>query len=341
MVEISVIIPVYNVEKYLNECIDSVLAQTHTDFELILVDDGSSDRSGQICDEYAVKDNRIKVIHQPNGGVSVARNTGLYEAKCEYITFVDSDDVVLPNYLSVLLKALKDTDSDISSCRSGGLVLKNTYSPEPQTTTCYIVSGKEASRGAFCVGEMFAVHPWGNMYKRNLWENVRFPVGKIHEDQAMLPKVYYKAKQCVLVEKKIYCYRHPEGSITNSEFNNKRFEDIDAIDSCIDFFSDLGEKEIVSCAKKRKLERIGEYVLKSYKAGKNLELPQEYKMSKLKALKLLRKSLPNDEYLKYLNDWYPNLIPLHEIVRKTKKAFGVTSTTYYKAQNAKTIEMIF
>lgn len=340
MAEVSVIVPVYNVEKYLNECIDSILAQTFTDFELILVNDGSSDRSGEICDEYAIKDKRIKVIHQQNGGVSVARNTGLNEAKGTYISFVDSDDVVLPNYLYVLLKALKDTGSDISSCRSGGLVLNDTYSPEAQTTTCYIVSGKEASRSAFCVGELFAVHPWGSMFKRDLWKNVRFPIGKIHEDQAMLPKVYYKSNQCVLVEKKVYCYRHPEGSITNSEFNNGRFDDMEAIDSCIDFFESFGEKEIVACAQKRKLERIGEYVLKSYKAGKNSELPEEYKMSKLKALKFIRKAVPNDEYLKYLREWYPNMIPLHEILRKMKKVFGIKGNTYYQAQNAKVIEII-
>lgn len=340
MPRVSVIVPVYNVEKYLNECIDSILAQTFTDFELILVNDGSSDRSGEICDEYAIKDKRIKVIHQQNGGVSVARNTGLDEAKGTYISFVDSDDVVLPNYLYVLLKALKDTDSDISSCRLGGLVLKDNYSPKPEKTTCYIVSGKEASRSAFCVGEMFTVGPCIKIFKRHLWEDFRFPIGKIHEDQAILPKVYYKSNQCVLIEKKLYCYRHTEGSITNSEFNNGRFDDMEAIDSCIDFFESFGEKEIVACAQKRKLERIGEYVLKSYKAGKNSELPEEYKMSKLKALEHIRKAVPNDEYLKYLGEWYPNMIPLHEILRKMKKVFGIKGNTYYQPQNAKVIEII-
>ena len=116
MPKISVIVPVYKVEPYLHECVDSILAQTFTDFELILVDDGSSDNCGKICDEYAAKDSRIRVIHQENRGVSAARNAALDAAKGEFIAFIDSDDVVNVYYLEVLLSGM-DEDTDIVACK--------------------------------------------------------------------------------------------------------------------------------------------------------------------------------------------------------------------------------
>ena len=113
---ISIIVPVYKVEKYLDRCIESVLAQTYTDFELILVDDGSPDNCPAMCDAWAEKDSRIRVIHKPNGGLSSARNAGLDIMKGEYVTFIDSDDTVLPNYLERLLTALTVNSADVSVC---------------------------------------------------------------------------------------------------------------------------------------------------------------------------------------------------------------------------------
>ena len=117
---ISVVVPIYNVEKYLNRCVDSILNQTFTDFELILVDDGSPDNCGKICDEYAEKDNRVRVIHKPNGGLSDARNAGiewaLKNSDSEWITFIDSDDWVHPNYLEFLLQAAEKNNTSVSIC---------------------------------------------------------------------------------------------------------------------------------------------------------------------------------------------------------------------------------
>ena len=115
---VSIIIPVYKVEKYLPNCIESILRQTFKDFELILVDDGSPDNCGEICEEYAQKDSRIKVVHQPNGGLSAARNSGIDIAKGDYLTFIDSDDFVFPHYLEILVKLCQENDADMSVCSS-------------------------------------------------------------------------------------------------------------------------------------------------------------------------------------------------------------------------------
>ena len=195
---IAIIVPVYKVEQYLRRCLDSILAQTYKNFEVILVDDGSPDQCGEICDEYARKDARFTVIHQENKGLSGARNSGiekcLSEKKAQYIFFVDSDDYIAKNALELLVKETRDCNFDIIM---GG------YSEVWQDNTVQYSSlnwQKKADVQEICMDILCNNLPnfaWGKLYKTILWEKIRFPDGVNMEDMYTIPKVFYKARSAV------------------------------------------------------------------------------------------------------------------------------------------------
>lgn len=196
MPAISIIVPVYKVEEYLPKCIDSILAQTFADFELILVDDGSPDNCGKICDEYADKDNRIVVIHKENGGVSSARNAGLDIAKGKYIGFIDSDDYIDPDMYETLYNNLVNNNADISIC---GIfvcyknVIKNYYSNPISGVFSGIDAFKLALSGKGC-----AFAPYNKLYKKEILDTIRFPALKIGEDLFIIGDIMLKAKKVII-----------------------------------------------------------------------------------------------------------------------------------------------
>ena len=228
---ISVIIPVYNVEKYLNRCVDSVLGQSYTDFELILVDDGSPDKCPAICDEYALQDKRIKVIHKQNGGLSSARNAGLEIAKGDYIAFVDSDDFIHPDYLRLLYQALKETGADISICDFHWIKYEedvNIKKEEIQKITeydNYTIFQYDEALGDGCNWKKIVA--WNKLYKKEIFFDIRFPEGKINEDVGVYYKCFYSSKKIVVINNKLYYYFYNEFGIMNSPFSEKRFDEID------------------------------------------------------------------------------------------------------------------
>ena len=187
MPKISVIVPVYKVEAYLQECVDSILAQTFEDFELILVDDGSPDNCGAICDAYAGKDSRVKVIHQENQGLSGARNTGIEASKGEFLTFVDSDDMVSPQYLEVLINLFCD-NTDVAVCGFKSF-LDGTEYPIGRSARemVRVYSPKESLIELYNGNTLIPVNACAKLIRRSLLGDLRFPVGKLHEDQAFTP----------------------------------------------------------------------------------------------------------------------------------------------------------
>lgn len=202
---VSIIVPVYNVESYLKRCIDSILAQTCSDIEIILVDDGSTDASPRICDEYADKDSRIEVIHKKNGGQSEARNRGLDICKGDYISFVDSDDWVEPAYIEELLKLITKEDVDIAICelkRTKFFEEKN----EPQKIDSRCYTSADAIRRLFVQKEVSFIGPVCKIYKRRLFNTVRFPVGKFHEDEFVTHVLFSHAKKIVYTSAILYYY---------------------------------------------------------------------------------------------------------------------------------------
>ena len=223
---ISVIVPIYKVEQLLERCIESVLSQDYENFELILVDDGSPDRCGTICDKYFEKDNRIKVIHKENGGLSDARNAGLAIAEGEYIAFIDSDDWVAPDYLSCMLDLMNSTEADICECE-----ILRTSSDEKMAlesslySECFDV--ENALRELICDG-VFHQYVWNKLYKRECIGDNLFPVGKLNEDEFWTYRVFGNADKIVKTDKVLYYYFQREGSIMGTKYNLRRLDALEA-----------------------------------------------------------------------------------------------------------------
>ncbi|MBD7913312.1 glycosyltransferase family 2 protein [Clostridium cibarium] len=241
---ISIIIPVYKVEEYLRRCINSVLKQTYKNLEVILVDDGSPDRSGEICDEFAALDNRIKVIHKKNGGLSDARNAGIDICEGEYIAFIDSDDWVHDKYIENLYKLLKKTNSDISVCNfiKTAKDKVDIYISNEEIYEYTKIEALEQFVDKFYVQMVIAC---GKLYKRNLFREIRFPVGRLHEDEFITYKVIFKAKKIVLTTAQLYYYWQREDSIMGSGFSLKgRLDALDAFEERGNFFDSIKEMEL-------------------------------------------------------------------------------------------------
>ena len=233
---ISIIIPVYKVEKYLEKCISSVINQTYKNLEIILVDDGSPDNCGIICDEYAKKDERIMVVHKKNGGLSDARNAGIRIATGEYIGFVDSDDWIDCNMYKKLYELLKDHDADISVCelqRTTNSVknIKNTK------VKINIYTQKEYMMKFFKIGsQTIEYYATTKLYKRDLIDDKQYPKGLTSEDVLGTCKAILKAKKIVKSNEKLYYYRYNEDSITG-KFTNKDLDLLDIWDMVVEYIS--------------------------------------------------------------------------------------------------------
>ena len=208
MPTISIIVPVYKVEFYLHRCIDSILAQTFTDFELILVDDGSPDNCGAICDEYAARDSRIHVIHQKNAGQSVARNTALdwvfANSKSTWISFIDSDDWVHPLYLEMLLWGTAQAGTSISMC-SFLQTEENTESFLPLEKQFNVIPAMDALKPEDGSSGIDA-YPWGKLFRNTLFENKRYPEGMIFEDFYLIPELFVGVDSVAYTSEKLYYY---------------------------------------------------------------------------------------------------------------------------------------
>ncbi len=317
---ISVIIPVYKVEKYLRECVDCILMQSYTDFELILVDDGSPDRCGEICEEYSRRDGRVRVIHQENQGLSGARNTGMEAANGDYITFVDSDDRVSPQYLSVLYKALTDTDADISVCRALTFADGETPRAKPDHIKKKVCSGKKACVMLYDGRAEVTVQACGKLYRTKLIGDTRFPLGRLHEDQAFTPLIFYRAGKVAAVDAELYYYRERNDSITRNLFTIKRYDDLWAIDNCIAFFEAEQAGEILAAAYRKRKRLLATYSIYAHRDG--VKVPDEYRVRLLPALLYLRKHVHPGKYEYYLAQVSPRLARLYEYERKIKSLLG-------------------
>ena len=209
MKQISIIVPIYNVEAFLQRCVESVLIQTYKNWELILVDDGSPDNCPQICDDYALKDCRIKVVHKENGGQADARNYGLDVASGAYVMFLDSDDYIHPNMLSTMLKVSLQENADIVQCS----FLRGSDDVFP-------IIDERCSRKLYDNHTIFYSSKqklilWAKLYKRELWDGVRIPTGIYYEDDASTWRLYYRSQKTVLISIPYYYYYiNPKGTMS-------------------------------------------------------------------------------------------------------------------------------
>lgn len=217
---ISIIVPVYNVRKYLHRCVDSILAQTYKNIEVLLIDDGSPDNSGEICDEYAEKDPRVRVFHKPNGGVSSARNLGLKEAKGQYIGFVDSDDYILPKMYENLLDLIQSQGVDIAICGYQKELKDGSFEPYwKDKVTCTF--GKEQMIANLLTNKYYTCSVCSMLFCRDTIEEVSFDVNRKHnEDLLFIYEAMKRANKSGFTSEVRYCYCTNEGSATTSAFSD-------------------------------------------------------------------------------------------------------------------------
>lgn len=213
---VSIVVPVYKVEKYIRECIDSILKQTYQNYELILVDDGSPDRCGEICEDYKQRDEKIQVIHKQNGGLSDARNAGTRIAKGDYITYIDSDDYISEDYLEKLVSAAVKYDADFVQ----GSYTRESFQPN---TGEYVFDPEQAFR-KLLTWDTVTVYAWAKLYRRKLFDEIEYPIGRLNEDCCTTYKLVLKSNKVVCIDDEIYYYRITPNSILTSKFNVKRFE---------------------------------------------------------------------------------------------------------------------
>lgn len=271
---ISIIIPVYKVEKYLEKCIQSVINQTYENLQIILVDDGSPDNCGKICDEYAKKDHRIEVIHKSNGGLSDARNKGLEIAKGEYIGFVDSDDYIEADMYEVLYNLLKQYNADVSICNfytvsQGKISIKNADNGINEYNRIEILKEILLDRN-------IQSYAWNKLYKKELFDEIKYPIGKKYEDIGTTFYLLEKCNKVVVTGKSEYYYINRQDSIVNNVTESTITDYIELIMQRYDYIEEnIKElssynkdylKRILKTAEKdiKSLNEVGDYTKKKY-----------------------------------------------------------------------------
>ncbi len=241
---ISVIIPVYKVEPYLNKCVDSVLAQTYPNLEVILINDGSPDGCGDICDAYAGADPRVKVIHQENAGVSSARNAGIDQAGGDLLAFLDSDDWVHERYLEILHELSCRYDADMAVC---GFVMA--YSEEAEldigSQEAAFYEDREIVNLLMKGHHLNLVLPAAKIFRKHMFDEIRYPVGKVHEDEFVVHLLLHEAKKLVITPKQLYYYRQRAGSFMTTRHNlNQRMDALEALGKRAEFLRDIGQIQL-------------------------------------------------------------------------------------------------
>lgn len=300
--KVSVIVPVYNVRDYLDRCVESILSQTFKDLELILVDDGSTDGSGRMCDSYS--DERIRVVHKGNGGLSSARNAGLDICSGERIMFVDSDDLISPYCLEIMTLAAEKTGADLVQCGNDRVRGRDAVTEAGDVRgpvsgeSSEILSGRD-----WLLRKDFKVMAWGKLYRSELFRDIRFPEGRYNEDYAIMYRLVYPLERVALVDECLYHYTVREDSITGA-FSEKLLDQLDFMDEKLAFYRENNEKQLYDNALREKAY----YILTCYHSA----LPVYGRSSEIcRGLK--------DKYL----DIYPEVRKLDNIPARNKLSLSL------------------
>lgn len=249
---ISVIVPIYKVESYLNRCVESIVNQTYQNLEIILVDDGSPDNCPQMCDDWAKKDSRIKVIHKINGGLSDARNAGMKIAEGKYISFIDSDDFVALDFFETLLAVMEDENSDIAECSVVKFYEDDRFEEylDDLTITSFET---EAGLSGLIAENPFHQHVWNKLYKTELVKDIPYAVGKLNEDEFWTYQVFGKAKKVSKINKTMYYYFQRSSSIMGESYNIRRLDALEGKANRQKYIED----KFPSLAKQAKIDLYG------------------------------------------------------------------------------------
>lgn len=287
---VSVIIPIYNVEPYLEMCIDSVVKQTYTNLEIILVDDGSTDGSSTIAERYGEADKRIRIIHQMNMGLSAARNVGIRHSTGRYVYLLDSDDMLHVHAIESMVYSMQEVQGDIVI--SNFRYIDSEENPMRDKDLDSLILDYEGKKRIISgrdflleIGNMLNVVAWGKLYKREVFDGIEYPVGKLHEDQYVTYKILYPLKKVIILEDKYYYYRKRNDSITAQKNIERRLKDtLAAYEEEIAFFKDKSEFELLAYSLKDKVNCLRKLVDIADNAHEKLEnkkrLEEEYKFIK-------------------------------------------------------------
>ncbi len=270
--KISIIVPVYNVEKYVGKCIHSICAQTYQNLEILLVDDGSKDSSGVICDEWAAKDERICVFHVENGGQSKARNLGLAYASGNYIGFVDGDDVVTEEMYGTLLGLMEERQADIAECNFSGR--KSREEDRMETGVSLTLSGREAlirhldmrNRSRFP-----STSVWSKLFRKEIIEGIRFPEGRIHEEYAFLCQTIYRCRTYAYLNEYLYVRTLRGDSTTAAAFSNRSLDKLEVYRERDAFLEKKGEEELLALSYAQRYDLMLHYYNQCMEHGMNRE----------------------------------------------------------------------
>lgn len=296
--------PVYLAEKYIHRCVDSILRQTYKNLEIILVDDGSPDKCGEICDEYQKIDSRVKVIHQENAGVGAARNTALKHCRGEFITFVDSDDYISLDLIEVLFSQIDDADyvsCGFSRCDSEERI-KYAFLPTEEI----VLTGKDTLyrhyTGDNARAKISCFYVWGKLYRKELWIGMNFPEGLLFEDIYLMPYMHLKCKKVKFISYAGYYYREEPNSITNtvnSAHRKKAFRDSFIIwDNHLNLYKEQSLDELVVAVECLKIDKIiSQSITETIPEGMD-ELAK--RILKTSVGKVLKKSIPFRQKVRYI-----------------------------------------
>lgn len=302
---ISVIIPVYKVESYLHRCIDSILNQEYKNLEVILVNDGSPDNCGNICDEYAQQDNRIKVIHKENGGLSDARNTGLEIASGEYVAFIDSDDVIHPQMYTRLYNLIQKTGAEVAQCEYVRFDKELNLQTINESQTELVYTNIQALE-ALIENNKLVPPVWNKLYKRELFSNIRFPKGKIHEDEYTTYKLFYAANKIAYIDLPMYYYFINNSGIMRNLNIEHKFHWIEAIEERNLFFQSCGLESLYQ----KSSEKLFFHLLKTryiILRNKRVDNREDYLSSINEKIADMNKNIKDNPYLSLINKRIINL----------------------------------
>lgn len=315
---VSIIVPIYKVEPYIRQCINSILNQTYKNLEIILVDDGSPDDCGMICDEYAQKDTRIKVIHKENGGLSSARNAGLEVAKGDFIAFIDSDDYVSENFIKILYDLCIKNNADIAECD----FIKFEIEPEELLKKEKIekFTALEMQERIYSNDYVRTIVVWNKLYRREVYKDLRFPDGKINEDEFTTYKAFDKCnKGIVTTNQELYYYRYNENSIMGRKFNAKRLDALDAFEERKEYYREKAYTELYE----KTVEKY-QNILKTYYL-----LTKKYIKSSNKYLNLIKKRAKEN------NIHYKKLTNISKREKIMMTFFVIFPNSYYRLKYLK------
>lgn len=329
MAVISVIVPVYKVEKYLKRCVDSILMQTYWDFELVLVDDGSPDQCGVICESYAKKDERIVVLHRTNGGLSAARNTGIdwifENSNSEFITFIDSDDWIHPQYLAILLQTIRETKAAVSVV---GFERAEDYDASKINRINNVPKAELMDAENFFISHEWNFnYAWGKLYRKEFFESIRYPVGKNFEDIFTTYKVLFMGKTVTFIDVPLYYYFYNPEGISHSLWKPSELVVLDGMREQIEFYKENGFQRALEKEKRLYINHYA-YQLCRIRANKaDLKQNRSYvRKLRKKMLKLIRKAPEKYGYRQMPQCYeaaYPNLMKIYHdigrIIRSVKQ----------------------